>query len=158
MNQPDIINLVSKLDTPELSLQDQAWAEIKQLNLDIKLVPFLKEAYPTFKTWQGRAWLLHLAIRYARESEEATQLGIEALEDQSKVVRYRACSLLAYSLKTEALPHLEKLLDSSENQTREDAAAAINAIKSQNHNLFIDRTNSGKTFWEVDQSRPNIGE
>jgi hypothetical protein len=84
-------------------------------------------------------------MRYARESDDAVALGRDALHDRSKVVRYRACMLLAYSLRRDALPELREVLQSLEGKAgHEDVEAAIDAITRQNHHYFIDRVHSGK--------------
>jgi hypothetical protein len=57
--------------------------------------------------------------------------------------------LLAYSLRYEAISHLEELLSSREARTIADAHAAIDAIDQQNHHFFIDRNHSGRVFLRV---------
>jgi hypothetical protein len=93
--------------------------------------------------------LLFHSIRYARTSEAAFQLGVAGLRDKATLVRYRACGLLAYSLREDALPHLEELLHHPDSKSVADAKAAIDAIRQKNHHYFIDRTHSGKSFWNV---------
>jgi hypothetical protein len=97
-------------------------------------VPPLANFYPRAKKWQGRAWLIYQAIRYSRVSEDAFRLGLKALNDKSSVVRHRACSLCAYSLRREAIPMLKTLFDHTDQKTLEDAQAAIDSIQHQNHN------------------------
>jgi hypothetical protein len=65
------------------------------------------------------------AIRFARVSEAAYSLGLKALADKSYMVRYRACMVLAYSLRTDAIPALTLLLHHADARTREDAAHAL---------------------------------
>jgi hypothetical protein len=65
------------------------------------------------------------------------------------MVRKRACSILAYSLRQDAVPHLEHLLCHRDQKTRDDAAAAIDAIKHRNHHYWVDRDQSGRVFWKV---------
>lgn len=91
------------------------------------------------------------AIHDARENEDAVQLGIAALNDRSRVVRHRACSLLAYSLRDDALPYLRQLLMHHDPSTKEDARAAIDAIEHRNHNWFVDREHTGRLTWTVDK-------
>jgi hypothetical protein len=55
--------------------------------------------------------------------------------------------LPAYSLRADALPILLSLLKHADRRTVEDARAAIDAIKSKNHNFFKDRDHSGKILW-----------
>ena len=99
--------------------------------------------------WQGRVALVFHSIRYARDSEAAFRLGIEALQDRATLVRYRACALLAYSQRKEAIPHLKGLLKNADNKTAADAKAAIDAIKRRNHHYFMDRDHSGRISWKI---------
>ena len=46
---------------------------------------------------------------------------------------------------------LEALRDHSDARTAEDARAAIDAIRSQNHHYFIDRQHTGRMFWDLDE-------
>jgi hypothetical protein len=111
----------------------------------------LAEFYPRCKKWQGRTSLVFHSVRYARVSEEAFQLGITALQDKATLVRYRACSLLAYALRREAIPFLSQLTHHPDRKTVADALAEIRAVESKNHHLFIDRAQSGQTFWVVNE-------
>ena len=78
------------------------------------------------------------------------QLGVEALADRSRVVRYRACMLLAYSLERSVLPSLKESENStSQEETLLDIRAAIDAIENQNSDYFVDRNHSGKKFLRV---------
>jgi hypothetical protein len=126
---------------------EAAWEELRGLGADV--APYLLEAYPAAKPWRGRTALVFHAIRFARESEAAYALGLLALEDRSYMVRYRACMVLAYSLRADAVPPLETLLNHSDARTREDAARALDAIHHQNHHYFVDRDHSGRSFWVV---------
>ena len=139
---PDLIRQnISRLDTPDWNVNEDVWPVLKPLGVEV--VPFLLEAYPGFRHWQGRVCLVHHAARFSRVSEESFRLGLAAASDRSKRVRYSACLLLAYSLRTEALQYLRPLLEYSDNETVENARAAITAIENQNHHLFKDRTGSG---------------
>ena len=83
-------------------------------------------------------------MRYARESDEAVSLGVEALRDRAKNVRYRACMLLAYSLHRSVLQSLRDALNDPKLATsKEDMEAAIDAIEEQNSNYFVDRKHTG---------------
>jgi hypothetical protein len=141
---------VLALDTTRSLEEERVWEPLR--NLGESVVPFLAEAYPRFRRWQGRASLLYHSTRYSRTHEEAFQLGRRALRDRSLVVRYRACGVVAYSLRRDALSDLRELRSSDEQRTREDAAAAIDAIEKQNHHLFIDRSHSGRSFWVVNEA------
>lgn len=138
---------VAKLHTDSVVAEETAWAELRPLGIEV--VPYLLEAYPQFKKWRGRLSLVFHAIRYARLSEEAYQLGLLAINDRATLVRYRACALLAYSLRKDAIEYLKPLLTHSDTRTVADAAAAIDVLKSQNHHYFRDREHSGRIFWEV---------
>jgi hypothetical protein len=147
MTDAEIRTLVSRFDTADASAQDAAWEKLRPLGEAV--VPFFAEAFPGLKKWQGRAALVFHAIKYARTSDAAFRLGLMACQDRASVVRYRACGLLAYSLKREALAHLQPLLKHADPKTVEDARAAVDAITHQNHHYFVDRTHSGCSFWEV---------
>jgi hypothetical protein len=128
-------------------VREYAWAAISPVGADV--VQFLRDAYPLFRKWQGRTALVYYAIRYARVSEDAFQLGLVAINDKATVVRYRGCGLLAYSLREDAIGPLERLLDHSDSRTVDDAVAALDAIRSRNHHFFFDRGYSGSSFWRV---------
>ena len=147
MEPNKIREYVSRLETTKSLEAEAAWAELRPLGIEV--VRYLAEAYPKMKKWQGRVSLVFHSIRYAKDSEDAFQLGIKALNDRATLVRYRACGLLAYSQRKEAITHLKKLLKHEDNETVADAKAAIDAIKKRNHHYFIDRDHSGKTFWQV---------
>ncbi|HEX6699182.1 MAG TPA: HEAT repeat domain-containing protein [Gaiellaceae bacterium] len=136
-----------ELDTPRWRERKQVWADLKHLGN--RAVPYLAEYYPHAKKWQARATLVVWATPYARTSEDAFQLGLRACRDRARLVRHRACELLAYSLRKDALPTLRGLLDHPDPTTRDDAQAAIDAIVNRNHNLVRDRDHSGRVFWVV---------
>lgn len=138
---------VDKLQAKTVNGEEEAWALLRPLGIDV--VPYLLEAFPRFRRWQARTSLVYHATRYARRSDDAFQLGLLGVGDKSTVVRYRACGVLAYSLRKDALTILRQLLSHSDQRTVQDAKAAINAIELQNHHLFIDRTHSGRTRWVV---------
>ncbi|WP_156374673.1 hypothetical protein [Pseudorhodoferax sp. Leaf274] len=138
---------VDKLQAKTVNGEEEAWAVLKPLGIEV--VPYLLEAFPRFRRWQARTSLMYHAIRYARRSNEAFQLGLLGTKDKSTLVRYRACGLLAYSLRKDALTSLQQLLTHSDQRTVQDAVAAIDAIERQNHHLFIDRNHSGQSLWVV---------
>jgi hypothetical protein len=147
MSPAQLRQAVDKLQARTVNGEEEAWAALRPLGISV--VPYLLEAYPRFRRWQGRASLVYHAVRYARISEEAFQLGILASRDKSWVVRYRALGLLAYSLRTDALGAIRNQLTSPDKRTAADAAAAIAAIQEQNHHLYHDRDRSGRTRWIV---------
>jgi hypothetical protein len=149
MTPSEIRALVLRLDATSARDEEATWAQLR--GLGITIVPYLLEAYRTFRKSRGRVSLVFHSIRYARTSEEAFRLGIEALSDKATLVRYRACGLLAYSQRPDAIAHLRTLLTHSDVRTVEDARAAIDAISNRNHHYFVDRSHSGRSFWQVDE-------
>jgi hypothetical protein len=147
MNDSQIREALAMFDTTSTSAHEAAWALLRPLGGAV--VPYLAEYFPRTKKAQGRVALVFHAIRFARESQSAFELGLLALNDKAALVRYRACALCAYSLREDATPHLRLLLKHSDPNTVADAKAAIDAIKSTNHHYFVDRTHSRSTFWEV---------
>jgi hypothetical protein len=147
MDESLIRQTVKRLDTANTLEMEAAWELLRPLGDSV--VPFLIEFYPHARKAQGRVALVFHLIRYARVSEDAFNLGITALDDKATLVRYRACGLCAYSLRKDALPHLEKLRNHVDIRTAEDARAAIDAIRKQNHHYFVDRNHSDSSFWEV---------
>jgi len=152
MSKDDISELIKKLDSTRFSEQETYWEEIKKLNIDIP--KYFLEAYPTFKKWQGRLHLVFSCIKYARTSESAFQLGIKALSDNATLVRYRAASVLAYSLRKDAIPYLRENLNHHDNESQKDAERAIKAIMNQNHHIFMqDRADTWIVNPETDEKR-----
>lgn len=149
MTAEEIRALVSRMDTTQAADGDQAWERLRPLGAAV--VPYLREAFPHFRKSAGRAALLFHAIRYARESEEAFQMAVAALADKATLVRYRACSVLAYSLRKDALAHLKPLLQHADARTLADAKAAMDAIAARNHHYFVDRNRTGRSFWHVNE-------
>ncbi len=154
MNYSDLKPLLDRLGGP-IDDEWKAWHELK-LQAGAAVPQLLRQHYQNSSRWQARVSCLYHAIAYARHFPEAVQLGREALSDRSKVVRYRACMLLAVSLDKESLPALRN----AENQAGHDEEtignirAALKAIENQNHHLFIDRENSGKMTLNVELVHP----
>ena len=140
MTPDEIRQFVSLLDTTSTSEGDDAWNNLRPLGEEV--VPYLLEAYPRTKKWQGRVRLVFHAMRYARVSMAAYELGIAALNDKATLVRYRACMLLACSLNDRAIPHLKGLYNHHDRKTVDDARAAVDAIRSSNRNYFLDRSHT----------------
>jgi HEAT repeat protein len=120
-------------------------------------LPFLSALYPRARKWEGRALLVYFATHQARGSNDAFQLGIAALHDKSYAVRHRACGLCAYSLRRDAIPALQALLRHKDSRTVEDARAAMDAIRHQNHHYFHDRDHCGSIFWVVNEGDEHPG-
>jgi hypothetical protein len=147
MDENQIKELVRLLDTSDRAQKEAVWEQLRPLGAAV--VQHLAAMYPLMKKMEGRRSMVFHAIRHARTTEAAFQLGIAALNDRASIVRYRACCVLAYWLWPEAIAHLEKLLTHNDQKTAADARAAIDAIKSQNHHFFVDRHHSGRSFWKV---------
>lgn len=124
---------------------DAAWQAAESMGDD--LLGLLALAFPQVRNSAGRASIMRYVGRFSRESDVAFNMGIVATQDRAYDVRYYGCGLLAYSLRTDALPTLSLLLKHPDRRTGEDARAAIDAIKRKDHNLFKDRDHSGRVFW-----------
>ena len=116
--------------------------------MDGDLLPPFAIAFPRIRKAEGRASIMRYVGKFSRTSDEVFEMGRTAVQDRSYAVRHYACALLAYSLRRDALLILKPLLKHSDARTVEDAKAAIDAIKSKNHNYFKDRDHSGKVLWE----------
>ena len=141
MDPKEIRAMVSKYEHLSSFGTEPYFQEIKSLGASV--IPFFVEAFPNSKQWRQRASFLYRATNYARTSEKAVELGLMALSDRSKEVRYRAYLLLACSLKTSVLPYLDTALQSASVEDSDHIKAAIDAIQSQNHHYFVDREHSG---------------
>lgn len=56
---------------------------------------------------------------------------------------------MAYLLRTDQLSYLRQAGSESDEQTRADIEAAIDAIENQNHHYFVDRDHSGLTTLNI---------
>lgn len=154
LSAAQIEGLVSQLTRVTSLEAEELWERLRPLG--VRVVPFLVAAYPDTSRAPGRLRLVYSCIRYGRVSDEAFQLGLLAVNDRGTLVRYRACMLLAYSLRRDALPVLRTALGHSDERTRADALAAIDAIEHQNHHLFVDRTHSGRIRLIVDREVDDV--
>lgn len=146
MQAERVKTLVQAFNTSKRSEIDAAWVVTDSVGDDLLAV--LSESLPQIRKWQGRASIMRYVGRFSRTSDIVFNMGISATQDRSYDVRHYACALLAYSLLPTALPTLSALLSHPDRRTVEDARAAIDAIKSKNHNFFRDRDHSGKVNWE----------
>ena len=137
--------LLSKLNG---SGSDEEFAAVESLQATGMLPALLLSKYHRSRAWQQRASCVYHAVKYSRESQDAFELGVNALKDKSKVVRYRATMLLAVSQRRDATPHLRKL-EALGNVSAPDAKAAIQAIEASDPNLFVDRDGSGMVTLHV---------
>ena len=147
MTDERINELMARFESTKSLEREEAWTELKPLGEEV--VRHLAKAYPQMKKAQARVACVFHAMGFARTSDAAFQLGVTALSDRATLVRYRACGLLAYSLRRDAVPHLKALLRHDDAETAADARAAIDAIERKNHHFFVDRKHSGSTFWDV---------
>lgn len=150
MSPDEIRSKVASLDVTDWKANEAIWPQLAPLG--IAVVPYLREAYPTIKKWQGRKVLVHHAVKFARESEDAFQLGLAALGDRSIAVVYSACMLLAYALRDDAMEPLNMVLAHKDQRAVSDARAAMDAIRHRNHHYFKDRRHSGKVFLVINPS------
>ena len=143
-NEHGIEQLLDRLDGTG---SDDEWSAALELRtrLGKDLPDLLLSRYRHAKKWATRSSCVYHAIRYANDSDAAVELALLAINDRAKVVRYRACMLVACSQRKDLLPRLRRLLTDVENDTKADLLAAIDAIESQNHNYFVDRDHSGMT-------------
>jgi hypothetical protein len=138
---------LARFDSPDQHVRDEAWAELPEGRA---LMPLMLEAYPRTRRMEARISMVYEATFFARVSEAAFQLGIMGCRDRSKHVRDRACGVLAYSLRKDALPALRPLLRDGDPFTRATAENAIRAIKSQIHSLYWGGR-PGETVWVVNR-------
>ena len=145
MQDQRVERLVQAFSTSLRPEIDAAWLVADSMGDD--LLPLLAEAFSRIRKSEGRASVMRYVGRFSRESEVAFRMGTVAVQDRAYAVRHYGCALLAYSLRADALPILTSLLKHADRRTVEDAGAAIDAIKSKNHNFFKDRDHSGKILW-----------
>lgn len=143
MDQKRMDQLLKRLDGSGSRDERDAIAALREGGS--ALPGLLRTKYHASRSWKTRAACVFYALKHARESDDAVALGREALRDKAGGVRYRACMLLAYSQRREALPDLWEALQAySGKQGADEVAAAIDAIEQQNHNYFVDRDHSGR--------------
>jgi hypothetical protein len=157
--QRRVRGVLRRFDTADASAREEAW---KQLPAGRLALPFLREAFPDTRRMEARISMVYEATFFARVSEDAFQLGLLGCRDRSKYVRDRACGVLAYSLRKDALPVLRPLLRADDDMTRVAAEGAVDAIKHQNHHLFWDQDGPrGQTSWVVNRGDapelPDVG-
>ena len=146
---PTVDELVTALDQKRQTDLGTAESRLFKKHGLEALVPGFVAAYPRIRNAAGRNSVLFWLVQFARKYPEVVELAKAALRDSAYMPRMQACSILAYSLQRDAIPHLQAILTHRDRKTRDDAAAAIDAIKHQNHHYWFDRDHSGDTFWEV---------
>lgn len=148
MHKPDIDEALAALDGRGSDAEFEAVRRLATLGDGFPAL--LLERYKRAPKFGQRASCVYHATGYARANAAAYQLGLDALQDRSKVVRYRACLLLAVAQRREAIPYLRALVASD--RSREDALAAIDALEHGNQHLFVDREHSGKVALHISPS------
>jgi hypothetical protein len=138
--------LAESFSTSKRSEIDAAWALAEPLGDE--LLGQLAEAFPHIGKFEGRASIMRYVGKFSRTNEIAFGMALAATRDRSYDVRHYGCAALAYSLRVTAPPTLSSLLAHSDGRTVNDAKAAIDAIRSKNHNFFRDRAHTGKILWE----------
>ena len=103
--------------------------------IDEYVIDFAIEYYRNEKKAELRRFYLKIITQYARTEKRVIDIAKVALNDRSKIVRQKALSILAYSLKIEHLALLEGLKEKLKGN-EVDVQNAINCIKKQNHDLF----------------------
>lgn len=139
-----IESLLDRLDGSGSDDEREAVKHLRRM-LGSRLPTYLLRRFRVSKKWGVRCALVFYAIGYAKESEEAVQLGLLAVKDRSKAVRYRGSMLLACSLRRDLVEALQQIAEQGPSDARADLMAAIDAVQSQNQNYFVDRVHSGKT-------------
>jgi hypothetical protein len=142
--EADIERLLDQLDGGGSEREWSAAIELRS-RLGNTLPDRLLPRYRLAKKWSARSSHVYHAVRYASDSSAAIELALLALHDKAKVVRYRACMLLACSQKTELLPLLHDMVAGVPEDTKADLMAAIDAIEYQKVDYFVDRDHSGMT-------------
>jgi hypothetical protein len=130
---------------------DEEYAAIRQLRIETgeDFPKLMLGHYNCSKIRGVRAACIFFSFPYARLSPYAKKMGIKGISDSSKVVRYRAFQLLAYSQDKNLLNEMERLRPSIAKESLPDFDAAVDAISNQNQNYFKDREHTGKIFMEL---------
>jgi len=126
MNQDSVRKILAGADTDDWDRIFAVWWSPTLRPLDSAAIPLIREQFKLTRHWQGRAAQLHYITGFARHAAEARDLAIEALNDPSLEVRYRACVLLAHSQSRGAICRLKGAAIGS---TARFANAAIAAIE-----------------------------
>lgn len=139
------------LDSLDGRGSDDEFRAIRSLHqlVGARLPELLLARYRSSRLAGPRSSCVYHATIFARSSDDAVQLGLEALRDRSKVVRYRACGLLAYSQRRSLLDALRAHVSGIPDASRADLLATIDALEQGNHHLFVDREHSGKVTWNI---------
>jgi hypothetical protein len=149
MSVPSAESIAKGYDQPRESDVGQFQLRLCRSHPARELMPALAAAFAHSKRAYGRAAILSQLLPFARLSPLIVDLAIRALRDRSYLVREHGCMVLAYAQAQTALPSLREATTHTDLRTQADARAAIYAIESGNHNLYVDRQATGGTFWQV---------
>lgn len=149
--KPHLRTISESLSLVDGSGSDSEWKVVLELRnqLGSEFPRMLFEHYKLSRNWRTRASCVYHCFVFASTSEVARQLAIAALNDKSRVVRYRACQLLAYSQDMKLLPLLSTKLAEISPDSKDDLLAVVDAIQNQNQNYFVDRSHTGKITMKV---------
>jgi hypothetical protein len=130
---------------------DKEYEAVRRLRNEIgeDFPKLMLEHYNVSKLRGARAACIFFSFPYARLNPYAKKLGLKGISDNSKIVRYRAFQLLAYSQDKSLLNEMEKLRSNVAKESLPDFDAAADAISNQNQNYFKDREHTGKIFMEL---------
>lgn len=120
----DVGPLLQRTDSSDQRQSYVAWCELGAHRQEI--VPLVAEAYASAKQPLGRESHIYYVTPFARFDDHTVELGVHALHDPRKEVRYRACGLLAHSRRTETVAELQKL---ERGASKEPARRAIKALR-----------------------------
>ena len=130
MNNEGVHEYLAYLDGRSPAGMQEGIEKLEALGVDIPSL--MMKRYKFSRRWADRTSCVYHCIKYAKTNEDAYQVGIIALRDKSKTVRHQACMLLSAAQKKDAIEYLEELL--SDEASRDDAVAAIDALLNLNHN------------------------
>lgn len=149
MKLPTVDELLEVLDFRDDSNVCGNMIELRdKYGLD-NLVDLYTQAFYKIRNFPARREIAYWAGRYVKNNEKVYDMAIFGLNDKSYMVRYHCCGIIAFSQRSDALPHLNKIKDHKNSQTREDIAATIDSIQNKNHNYFLDRNHTGKLHFDL---------
>lgn len=118
----EITTLLEQTDTDDRRRIYMAWCKISRGR---EIVPLVARAFAATRQVRGRESHVYYVTPYARFDEAAVELGLRALRDPRKEVRYRACGLLAHSRRVETVSELRKI---ASGPSREPARRAVRSL------------------------------
>jgi hypothetical protein len=149
--------LLDSLDGSGSDAERETVSAIRRLSGDNAPREFLQH-FRRSKKAEQRVACVYYAQPYARWNADALQIGLEGIEDRSKMVRFRAFELLAIAQNFDVLPRIQQALrDAKDAAEAEDAKACQCAILTQNHNCYRDRSCTGNVSFEWDEILPGSG-